>query len=155
MAERYTGSCHCGALRVAFETERPLAPRACSCSFCRRHGARTVSDAGGSATLALGPETLRYRFGTKSTDFLICGRCGVYVGALAEIGGDRFATLNLNCFDDPRPELAAEPASYEGEDPAARAARRRERWTPVSISRDRPSAPRRRRLRRHAVRLAP
>jgi hypothetical protein len=30
-----------------------------------------------SAVVILGPETLRYRFGTGITDFLICGRCSV------------------------------------------------------------------------------
>jgi len=131
---RHLGHCHCQAIGLAFETERPLAPRACQCGFCRRHGARTVSDPGGLATLSLGPETIRYRFGTGTTDFLICGRCGVYVGATADIAGALFATLNLNAFDDPRLDLAAEPVCYEGESAEAKAERRRRNWTPALIA---------------------
>ena len=130
---RQTGQCHCGAIRLGFETIKPLAPRACQCSFCRKHGARTVSDPQGSAELTLGPETLRYRFGAKAADFLICGRCGVYVGALAEIDGRAHVTLNLNAFDDPLPDLVATPVSYDGEGAAAKADRRRSRWTPVRL----------------------
>lgn len=104
-------------------------PRACQCGFCRKHGARTVSDSGGSATVTLGGAVLRYRFATKSSDYLVCARCGVYVGALAEIDGATYATLNLNAFDDPRPDLEAAPVSYEGESKLAKANRRRARWT--------------------------
>lgn len=130
---RYQGQCHCGAIRFAFETKEPLAPRACQCGFCRKHGARTVADPQGSAALTLSPETIRYRFGTGTTEFLICGRCGVYVGALAELGGRRYVTLNLNAFDDPRPDLAAAPVCYDGEGAAAKADRRRAKWTPARL----------------------
>lgn len=128
---RHAGQCHCGALRFAFETDRPLAPRACQCSFCRKHGARTVSDPDGSVVLTLGPEMVRYRFGSKTTDVLICGCCGVYVGALVEIEGRTHVTLNLNAFDDPRLDLEGAPVSYDGEDAGVKADRRREKWTPA------------------------
>jgi hypothetical protein len=131
MAGRFLGRCHCGAIRFAFETHAPFAPRACQCSFCRRHGARTVSDPEGAAVLS--PETIRYRFGSKVTDFLICGRCGVYVGALAGLDGRLYVTLNLNAFDDPRPDLKAAPVSYDGEGVATKADRRRARWTPARL----------------------
>lgn len=131
---RHVGQCQCGAIRFAFESDRQLAPRACQCSFCRKHGARTVTDPGGSAELALGPETLCYRFGSKVADYLICGRCGVYVGALAEIDGRAYVTLNLNAFDDPQADLEAAPVSYDGEGAAAKADRRRSRWTPVRLA---------------------
>jgi hypothetical protein len=130
---RHAGRCHCGAIRFAFETARPFAPRACQCGFCRKHGARTVADAEGAAELTLGPETIRYRFGSRTTDFLICGRCGVYAGATAELDGRAYVTLNLNAFDDPRLDLAPTPVSYDGEDAAGKADRRRERWTPARI----------------------
>jgi hypothetical protein len=92
-----------------------------------------VSDPEGSAELILGTEARRYRFGTRTTDFLFCGRCGTYVGALAELDGRTFATLNLNAFDDPRLDLEAAPVSYEGEDAEAKAERRRRNWTPARL----------------------
>lgn len=118
---------------MSFETDKPLAPRACQCRFCRKHGARTVADPEGAALLALGPETIRFRFGSGATDFLLCGRCGIYVGAAAEIDGRLYATLNLNAFEDPRLDLEATPVSYEGESAAAKADRRRAKWTPARL----------------------
>jgi len=129
----HTGRCHCGAIRLSFESERPLAPRACQCGFCRRHGARTVTDPKGLADVMLGSEAIRYRFGTGTSDFLLCGRCGVYAGAAARLDGRWYATLNLNAFDEPRLELAAVPVSYDGEGAEAKAARRQRNWTPARI----------------------
>lgn len=131
---KHTGQCHCGAIRFAFDSERSLAPRACQCSFCRRHNARTVSDPEGMAALTLAPQALRYRFGTGTTDFLICGRCGVYVGAAVMLDGQLYATLNLNAFDDPQLDFEATPVWYNGETAAAKAGRRRLNWTPARIA---------------------
>jgi hypothetical protein len=128
-----SGGCHCGALAFTFRTAAPLAPRACQCRFCRKHGARTVTDPSGSAELRLGAEAIRYRFASKAADYLLCSRCGVYVGAVAEIGGGTYATLNLNGFDDPRLDLQAAAVSYEGESAEAKAERRRRRWTPAWV----------------------
>lgn len=129
----HAGRCHCRASGFRFVSDRPLAPRACQCGFCRRHGARTVSDPGGSAVLQLGPEILRYRFATRSADYLLCGRCGVYLGALAAIEGALYVTLNLNAFDDPRLDIEPTPVSYDGETEAAKAERRRRNWTPARV----------------------
>lgn len=128
---QHAGQCHCAAIRFEFETGRPLAPRACQCGFCRKHNARTVADPDGAAVLTLGAETMHYRFGSKTTDFLICGRCGIYAGATAGIDGQLYVTLNLNAFDDPRLDLEAQPVSYDGEDAEAKANRRRQNWTPA------------------------
>jgi hypothetical protein len=127
------GQCHCGAVTFRFETEQPLAPRACQCGFCRRHGARTLSDPAGAAEITLGEAALWYRFASRAADYLLCGRCGTYVGAVAQIDGSTYATLNLNAFDDPRPDLAAEPVSYDGESAEEKAERRHRRWTPARL----------------------
>ena len=127
---RHAGGCHCGALKLEFETDAPLAPRACRCSFCRERGARWVSDPAGSATLTVGPEATRYRFGTGTADFLICGRCGSCIAAVQD---GSLAVLNLNAFDDPHEDLRGEPMDFDGETADSRAARRRARWTPARI----------------------
>lgn len=130
----HRGRCHCGAITFEFVTGKPLAPRACQCGFCRRHGARTVSDASGSALFALRTAPLRYRFATRTTDYLLCGRCGIYVGAAAEIEGRTYATLNLNAFDDPRLDISATPVCYDGESAEAKGERRRLKWTPARFA---------------------
>ena len=76
------------------------------------------------------PDFLRlYRFGTKTTDFVLCGRCGVYVGAVLSYGGKKYATLNmrLSSLDTSQ----AEQVVYEGEPAEDRVARRMELFTPV------------------------
>ena len=130
---RHTGGCHCGALKVEYETDKPLAPRECQCSFCRKHHARSVSDPDGSAVITLAPSAVRYRFGRGLGEFLICGRCGVYIGAVQPIDGGLYTVLNLTAFDHPHEGLAAEPMDYDAETAEARTARRRARWTPARI----------------------
>jgi len=41
------GGCHCGNMTVVFESDlvpEQIGVRADQCSFCRKHGARTVTD---------------------------------------------------------------------------------------------------------------
>lgn len=134
----YSGSCHCGAIGYAFRTA--VAPadwsiRACQCAFCRAHAALSCSDPHGElAFVEREPGLLeRYRFGLRTADFLLCRRCGVYIGATIEADGDRFGIFNTRALGDPPTDLpAAQPMVYDGEDTAARRARRAARWTPVA-----------------------
>src|SRR5437868_9753855 len=83
----FQASCHCGALAFTFETAIPGSRwqiRACQCSFCRRHAARTTSDPAGRVSFRLRDtgSLLRYRFGLRTADFLVCHHCGVYMAAV-------------------------------------------------------------------------
>jgi hypothetical protein len=130
------GGCHCGALRIALRTASELAPRACACTFCRKHRARTVSDPEGHARVVVrDPGALRrYRFARKSADFLVCGACGVYVGPLLEREGRAWMTVNANALADAGAVPAAATAvSYDAETDDERAARRMARWTPADV----------------------
>jgi len=136
---RLRGGCHCGSLKVTFATACPpatLSVRACACSFCRRHGARTVSDPDGRVEFLIrDPAQLnRYRFGLATADLLVCHRCGVYLGALMSEDGAWYAIVNINVLaaPDALPQ-AALPVSYDGESAAERRARRRARWTPAAL----------------------
>ena len=134
VARVHAGACHCGAVSARFETA--IAPaemdvRADQCGFCRRHGAKTVSDPAGRLALAFRePAVQRYRFGTRSSDFIVCRGCGAYMAAMI----DGFGVLNvvgadIRAFAD-RP---ARPVDYDDETAAMRLARRRERWTPLTL----------------------
>ncbi len=132
------GSCHCGAIAVQFDTAiapRDLELRACQCSFCRKHNARTSVDPRGHVTFRDTAGALqRYRFGLSTGDFLVCGRCGVYLGAVCDTARGPVATLNVNCLEAPELEgRAAEPVSYEGESSPARLERRAGAWTPSVV----------------------
>jgi len=92
------GGCHCGNLALTLETalSRDVLPlRACQCAFCTRHGARATSDASGRVrfTIRETEALIRYRFGLRTADFLVCARCGIYVAAVMHDGGAAFATV--------------------------------------------------------------
>ncbi|HEV8324819.1 MAG TPA: GNAT family N-acetyltransferase [Myxococcota bacterium] len=132
------GRCRCGNVEVRLRTARPpetLPLRACQCSFCREHDARTVTDPAGTAWIGIADAAAvqRHRFALATADFLLCKRCGAYAGAVADDGaGGTRATLNAALFV-PALEQAAEPVDYDGESAAARAARRRVAWTPAQV----------------------
>ncbi len=133
----YHGQCHCGAVGFEYRTDVPDAQwpvRACQCSFCLKHGGVYTSDPAGSVRFTQADATLlsRYRFGQQTADFLFCGRCGGYLGAVTEEGGPRLAVLCIRAFD-PQPAglPAPHPMSYEGETSGDRNTRRAARWTPV------------------------
>jgi len=134
---RYEGGCHCGNLTFLFEASVPLEVlglRADQCSFCRAHGARNTSDPKGTMSISVrdAGTLVRYRFGLRTADFLICGRCGVYIGALMEDEGKSWFTVNVNAFrPPPGQDFPIAPVDYDAEDVPARIARRKQRWTPV------------------------
>jgi len=130
----YEGRCHCGAVSARFETQ--IAPeaidvRADQCSFCRRNGAKTVSDPAGTLMLSFRERDVeRYRFGTRSSDFIICRRCGSFMAAII----DGYGVLNVvGAGIGALAERPARPVDYDGETPESRAERRRQRWTPLVL----------------------
>lgn len=133
----WQGRCHCGA--VGFEYQTAKAPgewpvRECQCSFCQKHGACYTSDPAGTLRFAHRDAAAlsRYRFGHHTADFVFCGRCGGYLGAVTEEGGKALMVVNLRAIDPPPEGLPApQPMSYEGESNDDRNLRRSARWTPV------------------------
>jgi hypothetical protein len=133
----HTGGCHCGNISVRLRLSRPpvdMPLRSCSCSFCRAHGTRTLSDRDGWVEIAAADPALlqRYRFGSRTADYLLCRRCGVYVGAVCETSSGQRAVLNVNCLDDRVTRTPAAP-DYDGEATAARLERRAANWMPAVL----------------------
>ena len=133
----YQGRCHCGA--IGFELRSARAPdqwtvRACQCSFCRAHGARTTSDTEASVRCIVQDEFRlnRYRFASKSTDSYVCRNCGAYVASVIDSPRDRLATLNVNVIFPVVDVPAAAHITYDGETPVQKRARREQLWTPVT-----------------------
>ncbi len=133
----YTGHCHCGA--IGFDYATACAPadwsvRACQCRFCRMHDALSTSDSAGRlAFVHDDPDQLQhYRFALQTADFLLCRRCGVYIGAVIDVDGARYGIINTHALDPTPPDIAAVGAiSYDDEDVDGRVSRREQRWTPV------------------------
>lgn len=140
MAE-HTGGCHCGNLRLSMRLSHApeeVRLRACSCSFCRAHNTRTTSDPQGSVEIEAEDWALvdSYRFGSGTAEFLICRRCGVYIGAVCETAVGTRAVINTNCLDD-RAAFTRRPSPvyHDGEATDDRLARRATSWTPATIHR--------------------
>ena len=126
----HTGGCHCENIKVRLRLAKPpeqMPLRSCSCSFCRSHGTRTISDRDGLVEIAATDWSLveRYQFGSRTADYLLCRRCGVYVGAVCETSSGLRAVVNVNCLDD-RAAFTRAPAApdYDGETTDARLGRR-------------------------------
>ena len=137
----HRGGCHCGNLRTSLRLTQPpheVRLRACGCSFCRAHNTRTTSDPDGAVEIWADDWSLvqLYRFGTGTAEFLICRRCGVYIGAIGDTAVATRAVINTTCLDD-RALFTREsaPTDHDGETAEDRLTRRAVNWTPATINR--------------------
>jgi hypothetical protein len=99
------------------------------------HDALSTSDADGELCFDCNDTDAlqRYRFALATADFLLCRKCGVYVGAVIEVDGSHFGIINTHALEELPDDIAEVGAvSYDGEDVAGRVGRRAERWTPVT-----------------------
>jgi hypothetical protein len=128
------GSCHCG--NIVFElswqpepTEIPA--RACTCSFCVKHGGVWTSCPTGSLIVTIhDPEQVSaYNFGTRTADFHVCARCGVVPVVTSRIDGHVYAVVSVNAFEGIDPtRLRRSPANFDGEGTDSRLERRKRNW---------------------------
>src|SRR5262245_48705362 len=132
----HSGGCHCGVIRVTFDSEIPaeaFGVRACQCSFCRKHAGHTISDPAGRVTIEVREETSlsRYQFALRTCEFFLCRHCGVYVAAVLTDGDRAWAVVNVHALDDRAAFTGSiTPMEYGSEDVGARVSRRKEKWTP-------------------------
>ena len=134
---RIEGKCHCGNITYVLHwpgagTEIPV--RACSCSFCTKHGGTYTSHRDAELAAVVHDEALvsRYRFGTETAEFYLCCRCGVVPFVTSTIEDNLYAVVNVNSFARAG-DFTQTPATmdYDAEDDTARNARRKANWTPV------------------------
>lgn len=136
---KHEGRCHCGAIRVELHSDRHPGDQiigACQCSFCRKHNARAFSDPKARLTItAEEPDQLqRYAFGLKTSEQIICRRCGVYVAMVMTDDDLSWSVLNVDVLDDRALfTREAEPRDFDAEDRTGRIERRKARWTPTTL----------------------
>ena len=131
---RISGACHCG--NIAFQLDwqpepKEIPARACTCSFCIKHGGVWTSCPAGSLTVRIGDSAhaSRYAFGTKTAEFHVCSRCGVVPVVTSTIDGQVFAVVSVNAFENVDPSLLQRgQVSFDGEGPGDRLARRKRNW---------------------------
>src|SRR5262245_5700318 len=95
---RIHASCHCGNLRVTLDWPDPgpaIPARACGCGLCTKHRAAWTSHPRGRFRLRIADDSrvARYRFGTKTADFLVCQTCGAIPIVTCSIEGARYAVV--------------------------------------------------------------
>ncbi len=133
-----TGGCHCDniAYRLHWPKSGPGIPlgipvRACGCAFCRKHGGAYTShpDARLEVRFADASRVERYRFGTKTAEFLVCRKCGVVPVVTSMIEGTLHAVVSVRSFDDVDPtEFEIAETDFDGETTEDRLARRQRNW---------------------------
>ena len=130
------GKCHCG--NIAFDLHWDPDPagipaRACTCSFCRKHGGVWTSAPRGRLEVRIedASRVSRYEFGTRTASFHLCTRCGIVSVVTSRIEGNTYAVVNVNAFEDvEESRLVRTPASFDGEGTDSRLERRKRNWIP-------------------------
>ena len=136
---RIDGGCHCGNIKYEFlwpESGSQIPVRACSCSFCIKHGAVYTSHPRSQLNAQITDQLLvhTYTFGTKTAEFYICSSCGAVPFATSTTGGNQYAVVNVNTFEGvDRSEFNSTVTNFDGESVADRLERRRRKWIPRVI----------------------
>ncbi len=128
------GACHCG--NIALQLDWPSEPveipaRACSCSFCVKHGGVWTSCPTGDLVIEVkdAARVSKYAFGTRTADFHVCATCGAVPVVTCEIDGRTHAVVNVNTLEGVDPALLERASvSFDGEDEATRLQRRARGW---------------------------
>jgi len=130
------GRCHCGNIEFTLDW-RPepteIAARACSCTFCQKHGGVWTSCPTGAlkVTLEDPARVARYAFGTKTAVFHVCTGCGVVPVVSCRIDGRVYAVVSVNAFEGVDPSLLRRTSmNFDDESEALRLARRKRGWIP-------------------------
>jgi hypothetical protein len=128
------GKCHCGniAFSLTWEPDPIQIPaRACTCSFCTKHGGVWTSYPSGALKVRVKNPTLvsKYAFGTETAKFHICTACGVVPLVTSQIDDHLYAVVNVNTFEGVDASLFNHAsANVEGEEKESRLARRKRNW---------------------------
>jgi len=127
-------ACPCGHISFVLDWKpepSEIPARACSCSFCTKHGGVWTSCAGGSLKVNVrdGSRVSQYAFGTRTAEFHICSACGIVPVVTSRIGGREYAVVSVNAFEGVDPALVRKaPITFDGESEESRLARRTRNW---------------------------
>ena len=130
------GRCHCGNISFVFtiNPEPTVIPaRACTCSFCVKHGGVWTSSPTGSLRVSIKEtdQVNRYAFGTRTATFHVCQACGIVPVATSTIDKREYAVVSVNAFEGVAASmLSRTAATFDGEGEGERLARRARNWIP-------------------------
>lgn len=96
---KYTGSCHCGAVRFEIDTVIDKVTE-CNCSMCAKKGILHHRVPPERFRLVAGAERLAtYQFGTRVAKHHFCSVCGIHVFTRPRAAPELY-TVNLRVLDD-------------------------------------------------------
>jgi hypothetical protein len=117
MLKTYTGSCHCGAIRIEADLDISAGTYKCNCTICAKARLWAVSVAPESFRLIAGEGDLAdYRGKNPVAHHFFCRRCGVRPFQRVDtpnMSGRIYYNINLACLDGiDIDELMAAPVAY-------------------------------------------
>ena len=128
------GKCHCGniSFSLAWEPDPTEIPaRACTCSFCTKHGGVWTSNPRGVLELIVKDPSLvsKYSFGTRTAEFHTCTKCGIVPVVTSQIDDHLYAVVSVNAFEGVDQSLLCRSSTnFDGEGDDSRLARRKRNW---------------------------
>jgi hypothetical protein len=133
------GACHCRNITFTLDWDPvEIAARACSCTFCTKHGAVWTAKPDAVLRVQVADRALvsQYEHGSRTANFHVCTRCGVVPVVTSDIDGVTYAVVNVHAFEGVDPAIVrVAPANLDGEATDARLARRARHWiTHVEMS---------------------
>ena len=110
------GKCHCGNISFSLTWEpdpAEIPARACTCSFCTKHGGLWTSNPSGALEVVVKDPSLvsKYAFGTRTAEFHTCARCGVVPVVTSRIDSV-FSPKALNASATSRTLIYLLPKTY-------------------------------------------
>jgi hypothetical protein len=99
---KYTGGCHCGAVRYEVEMDLTAPVISCNCSMCGRVGSLLSFVPAKQFTLRSGEDVLAdYEFNKHVIHHLFCRVCGIKSFARGTSpDGSPTVAINTRCLDD-------------------------------------------------------
>ncbi len=96
--QKYSGSCHCGAVRFEILTDFPELTT-CDCSICKRKNALMVKVHENEFRLIAGESSLSaYKFHTFTAEHYFCSTCGIYPFHRKRVTPD-YLGINVFCLE--------------------------------------------------------
>jgi hypothetical protein len=128
------GKCHCGNITFSLTWEpdpAEIPARACTCSFCAKHGGVWTSTPRCVLEVVVKDPSLvsKYAFGTRTAEFHTCAQCGIVPVATSRIDDHIYAVVSVNAFEGVDQSLLRRvSASFDGKGKDSRLARRKRNW---------------------------
>ena len=97
---KYTGGCHCGAVRFEVEAGDYVTVQDCNCSICSKSGYLHLIVSRSKFKLLQGEDNLiSYTFDTGEAKHLFCKTCGIKSFYIPRSNPDGY-DINLRCLDE-------------------------------------------------------